>query len=173
MKNILKEINLRIVLFSLLSFFLLSCDKEDYIGPKVKIYKTKGDYFNKVNTWGNDNGPIGLDYGSRIIINNGDTIYAWRWKLADGYVMAGESSSSDYFTDMTFAEIVAYKDKYPDSLEFPRDSFFKRVIDKDPYTEYYIAKEYSTFEMPDSNDVEPINELIRKGELENYFKRLK
>ena len=149
---------------------------EDGYGPRATIYKTSGDYFNNVNTWGDHNAPVSLDsHDGRIIIENGDTVYRNRIKLIDGYILAKEISGDDYFTDITYPELVAYNENHAEC--FPIDSVFKRLIDKDPFTAFYIDKEHR-FGVPslsdvDSAEIEELNEIIRNGELETYFDKIK
>jgi len=157
-------------------FILTSCGNADpeIIGPKAKIYKTNGEYFNYLNTWGVDNGPIDLNFGARVKYENGDTLYNFRWQLANGYVLGIEISEADYFTNMTMKELVRYKELNPTELIFPRDSFINRVIDNDPFTEFWMAKEnYEKYELPDSATIAELNEMIKNGELKNEFERLK
>ena len=162
-----------IILVNLVS----GCSKDNNdLGPKAGIYKTSGDYFNNVNTWGKNHASTSLNSADgRIRIENGIPIYCGRIKLVDGYILAMEHTQKDYFTDITIAELVEYNDNHSDP--FPQDSIFKRVIDKDPYTEFYGAKEYG-FEITrvaedDKLIVEELNEIIRNGEIETYFDKIK
>jgi hypothetical protein len=170
----IKKSFLFLILISVI--FTFSCDKkiERCCGEEIshRLYLTKGDYFNFVNTWGDDNGPFGLNISDpRIAIVGDDTICPVRWRLEGGYVYSAlESSYGDFFTDITFAEFVSYYERNkPHS--FPLDSFFERVIDKDPFLEYYLDTA-RIFDYPDDN-IEVVNEIIRNGELEKYFKRVK
>jgi hypothetical protein len=164
--------HLTILFFALI--FSTGCDKEQkdiYSSwyPYAVIYKTKGDYFNYVNTWGKDRGPSTIKFK----IENGDTLYMGRWRLNDDYVIAVEATPNDYYTNITFGELIGYKDKSPDRTYFPIDSMFKRVIDKDPYLEFWVPLVNGTFIGLDSSLVPIINDYIENGELEKYFKRVK
>jgi len=168
-----------LILIHILSIvFFTNCKKDSglYSDPiaKTQVYKTKGDYFKFVNTWGSSNAPttLSLSDSNRITIQDGDTIYKLRWKLEGGYTMALVVGPQDYFTDMTFSEIVSYNERYPEIGYFPKDSIFDRVIDTEPFLEYYIDTE-NTFYHRDSIDIVQINQIIKDGELEKYFKKVK
>jgi hypothetical protein len=173
----------KVVTWLLIAFiFLTNCNESDStvridsIGTELltEVYKTKGDYFNYVNTWGKKNAPSSLSLAdsNQISVVGTDTVYKLRWVLEDNYVMGLAISSKDYFTDMTFAEIVTFNEKYPEKLNYPIDEIFKRVIDKDPFLEFYVD-ENNIFYHRDSNDIQQINQLIKDGKLEKYFKKIK
>jgi hypothetical protein len=99
-----------------------------------------------------------------------DIVYMFRKQLVNGYVLATESTVDDYFTDMTFHELLNYYYETGNAY-FPLDSVFERVIDTDPYTEFYV--DYSRPQNFCLTDTAEINAVIKNGELEKYFKRLK
>lgn len=177
MKKMKKYLNIKTIAFAIVLIgYISGCGwGENDRGPKASIYKTNEEYFRFVNTWGTTNAPTSLNTNtSRIKIENGDTIYTGRIKLFNGYVLAIEHAPNDYFTDITFGELVKYNESHQ---SFPKDSMFDRVIDKDPYQEFYVAKDYG-FEITkisedDSLVMEQLNEIIRNGELEKYFDRVK
>jgi hypothetical protein len=139
------------------------------------VYKTKADYFNYVNVWGdNISAPstLTLKDTDRIAVVGNDTIYKLRWRLEDNYVMDLVVHQSDGFTDMTFAEIVSYNEKHPEEGGYPLYDIFKRVIDKNPFLEFYRDENHVFFK-GDSADISKVNQLIRDGEMEKYFKRIK
>jgi hypothetical protein len=150
-----------------------SCNQEDDDSGSsymIRIYKTNGDYFNKINIWANFNHSIQLDTSIFLSIQGGDTVCHPRWRLEQGYVAASaESSPLDWYTDVTFSEILSYNKQT--NKPFPLDSLLKRVIDKDPFIEYYADSKKLFGRMP--KQIEEINEIIRNGELEKYFKRVK
>ncbi|MDP3912516.1 MAG: hypothetical protein Q8R96_02115 [Bacteroidota bacterium] len=168
--------NLQKVSIVLMLFLLMidsSCiKKEEVTTPGLNIYKTKGDYFLYVNTWGKKNAPTTYRANDARIGNlDTDTIYMGRKILISGYILSAENSVDDYFTNITFTEMVKYNDSLGLSASFPRDSVFKRVIDENPYIEFYHDDYHPRrFEL---KDTAKINQIIRDGELEKYFKRLK
>jgi hypothetical protein len=177
MKNLFKSKNLFLLIFiAFISFNNCSDSTTRISDPTIKtnVYKTKKDYFNYVNTWGKNNAPSSLNLADsdQIAVVGIDTVYKLRWRLEDNYVMGLAIGDEDFFTDMTFAEIVAYNETYPEKLNYPIDEIFKRVIDKDPFLEFYID-EGNVFYKRDSSDIAQINQLIKDGELEKYFKRIK
>lgn len=176
MKNSIQLQKALLLIF--LAFGLLtSCDKTDQsANPQLHmiVYKTKADYFNYVHTWGdNISAPstLTLKNTDRIAIVGNDTIYKLRWRLEDNYVMEIAINETDNFTDMTYAEIVSYNERHPKELGYPLPEIFKRVIDKDPFLEFYRDENHVFFK-GDSADISKVNQLIRDGELEKYFKKI-
>ena len=157
------------------------CVKEPIDGvptPGLCIYKTKGEYFNYINTWTNEKGrTVGnpayrIQNDSRIQVVNGDTVYVMRVKLTNGYILqpGGEIGSTNYFTDMTYIEMVRYNSNLGKEM-IGTDSLDSRVIDKDPFTEFYFdTSRPRKFEMEDTAE---INMIIRNGNIEDYFKKYK
>jgi hypothetical protein len=173
-----KHLNIKTIALAIISIgYIAGCGKgESDLGPRSSIYKTKGDYLNYVHIWAGTRAPnIYTVKDGRIKIEGGDTISANRLKLIDGYIFAEEANPSDYFTDITFAELTGYNENHPDL--FPKDSMFERVIDEEPYLEFYIDKAYefgiSNLDEFDLLTVEQLNEIIQNGELEKYFDRVK
>jgi hypothetical protein len=163
------QVSIALILFLMAINF--SCIKEEATDPGLNIYKTKGDYFLYVNTWGKQMAPTAYRANDgRLGELNDDTIYKCRTRLIDGYILSAENTVDDYFTNITFTEMARYNDSLG-IASFPRDSVFKRVIDENPYIEFY-HDEHSPriFEL---TDTAKINKIIRNGELEKYFKRLK
>lgn len=103
---------IKVLLLVFMAFGLLTnCDKteerDDYGELHMVVYKTKADYFNYVNTWGdNISAPSTLTLKDtyRIAVVGNDTVYQLRWRLEDNYVMEVGIYEGDSFTDMTFAE---------------------------------------------------------------------
>ena len=177
MKNSIQLQKALLLIF--LAFGLLtSCDKTDekYDSGELHmiVYKTKTDYFNYVNTWGdNISAPstLTLKDTDRIAIVGKDTVYQFRWRLENNYVLEIGIYEGDSFTDMTFAEIVSYNERHPEEFHYPLPEIFKRVIDKDPFLEFYRDENHVFFK-GDSADISKVNQLIRDGELEKYFKKI-
>ncbi len=159
------------------TLFFTSCgwtpfNEDPFLGPKPKIYKTKVDYFNYLQTWAKDTNALYLQFDARKDSLISKTLYGRRWQLADDYVLEVEITEDAYFTNVTLAELVNYKELNPTALTFPRDSFNNRVIDKDPFVEFWEGESYK-FDNPDSSSIAKLNELIEKGELKKEFKKLK
>lgn len=171
---------LKVLFLILLVFQLLTACEENYYDHvdenlHLVVYKTRADYFNYVNVWGkNVSAPstLTLEDTNRIAIVGNDTIYKLRWRLEDNYVMDVVINPNDRFTNITFAEIVSYNEKHPEHPAYPMHVIFDRVIDKNPFLEYYRDVN-DVFFVGDSTKVEQVNQLIRDGELEKYFKRIK
>jgi len=164
--------SISIIVVTLLLLVNYSCTQDEDTDPGLNIYKTKGDYFLFVNTWGQQMAPTTYrSNDARIGTLATDTIYLCRTNLVNGYILGAENSVDDYFTNITFTEMVKYNDSLGMSASFPRDSVFKRVIDKNPYIEFYHDENSPRrFEL---KDTAKINQIIKNGELEKYFKKLK
>jgi hypothetical protein len=137
------------------------------------VYKTNNDYFDFVNTWrGFAGAPSRLSSGdsSKILITEEDTVYLLRWKLNDGYVMDLVITEDDYFTDMTFKELVAKNDACNGCVT--TEDIFDRVVDKNPFREFYIDTD-TLFRNRDQYDIQRLNEIIGNGELDNFLLQLK
>ena len=176
MKNI--KFLITLVILVLISF---SCEKENnnsfYKMVPFKMYKTKGDYFNYANTWTiSDNGPTMLRVDSyKVSIINEDTVYNWRWKLNNGYVLGVEINDEDYFTDVTFKEIVKYNEEH-NYDGFPTKELYKREIDNDPFTEFYFMDDgyFNSVQNIDTTFLkDSINKIIDANMLEEIFTRTK
>jgi hypothetical protein len=160
-------------MIALVIFFLFSCSKQrDADVPRfhVHIYKTNADYFNYINLWGKDQ-----EHASNVLISNrlkfenNDTIFKWRWKLEQGYVAdVTEIWYTDYFTNISFKEMLRYNES---NGIFPFDSIETRIIDRDPFIEFYVDDRDSFYRMPEP--IDELNEIIRNGEIEKYLHRLK
>jgi hypothetical protein len=168
MKTTIFKISVILLLFALMG---AGC-KPEALYPGISIYKTNGDYYDLV-TIGMKGDKIfrtshliNDDY--RFDYTNNDTVYNRRTRLINGYVLDRESSSEyDVFLSLTFKE---YMSKETKNGYLPHDTLYKYIIDKNPYTEYYRESISESFSI---SDTAAINELIRKGELEKYFKREK
>jgi hypothetical protein len=144
--------------------------------PNISVYRTKSDYFNLISlqllptgqlnaipSYTKDDSRIKVDANGKISPNT-------RWRLKSGYIVDKESYINRVYTNITFQEYVDYNTKnkvagWPDDLIEPR------IIDKDPFIEYYILdglnKEVKTYTLRD------INEMIENGTLETVFTKLK
>ena len=151
--------------------FLTSCsDYKDFEFPPIHIviYKTKADYSEYVNLWGKpQEHPHDFSSGD-LIFDNNDTIYRYRWELEQGYIAEGsEIWHTDYFTNITIKEIYRYNGV------FPSDSLKARIIDKNPFVEFYVDDKDSFCRIPKVEVIDKLNEVIRNGEMEKYLNRLK
>jgi hypothetical protein len=168
--------NASFVLFILFLILILSCnDNKDISGveePSFSIYKTKNDYYYNVHTWV-DKVPMEFRIFEKKYFKTGnDTIEILRIRLEDGYVLAYSTGHDNYFTDITFGEFYSFCEKNSPET-FPLDSVLERVVDQDPFIEYYYDTSYNYLPIDDPEDLEKINEIIRNGELESYFKKVK
>uniref|UniRef100_UPI0032173E3B hypothetical protein n=1 Tax=uncultured Draconibacterium sp. TaxID=1573823 RepID=UPI0032173E3B len=168
----MKKIKLS-VMFLLLLFIVVGCDWM-YNSPvkyNVHIYKTKGDYrhFYTIRLSGDENFNLWTadkTLGSGL---NKDTIYIWRQKAVDGYVISGPAKLSEVYLSLTFKEVLLKEIAMNNpGHALPNDTLQKYILDEDPYLEFWRCT--STLQLKDSIR---INEIIRNGEIEKYFQRLK
>lgn len=164
---------------TLIALALAGCDKSEVLGPTLALYKTKADYFEFANTWGRTNGPTSFDLSdSRIKVVDGDTIYTRRYKMEKGYILGIEISSDEYFTDIKFKEIVAYNEEQKrihgtSTYNFNIDSLLERIIDKDPFTEFYSDDNRHFESQLNQENINLINELILSDKIDSIFIKLK
>jgi hypothetical protein len=157
----------KMALIFLLALILASCLKvKEFDGYVFWIYKTKKDYSHKVSvTLNNDNSQIISAPGPQDI----DTSSKWPVNLANAYLLNG------IFGGIHTAFLSLEKKDYFNWPLYPgRDSLYKLIIDKDPFTEFY-SFEGDPHEFLNDNgfDTAKMNLLIREGRLGKYFNRLK
>ncbi len=143
--------------------------------PGINIYKTKKDYRNKLALGLDSEGnvsetPLFGDNPANVKLNSdGNYVLIRRLFLKSGYIC--EDIDIDYaFTNITITEMVESFENYSSGY-WSTDRYESRIIDRDPFTEFYhldgIGKEEQIFTIGD------INELIESGTLETVFKKLK
>ena len=144
--------------------------------PGISIYKIKGDYFNFISLQLLPDGRLNAipDYtinSSRIIVSgDGKIKINTRWLLKNGFIVDKESSLRDVFTDITFQEYVDYNTAN-NTGGWPNELIKPRVIDENPYVEYYhlngLNKREKKFTLGE------LNKMIEEGTLETVFEKLK
>lgn len=153
------------ILLAFLCLLMFSCAKD---GNEVSlyIYKTKADYSEKVSVkMVPDKSKISSAPGPHDV----DTTSNWPKKLTDGYLLNG------IFGGSNTAFLSVDKKDYYDWPVFPgSDSLFQLILDDDPFVEfYYYRDEHNEFSDNNGLDTIRLNQLIRDGELEKYFERIK
>jgi hypothetical protein len=147
--------------------------------PGISIYKTNGDYFELA-----DIGMKGdriywtstylIDFGEptcKLLVVDNDTVYRYRQRLQDGFVLDAEADEqTDVFLSLSYKEYLI-KEQTLNTTRLPDDTLKKYILDKDPYKIFYRNKtEVKRFFMSDSLE---IIEIIRDGQIDEYFKRIK
>jgi len=158
-----------------LIFYLLNgCDwmYDSPVKYNVSLYKTKGDYryLYTIKLSGDEISAVNLwTKNKKLWSLNEDTIYTGRQKVANGYVLGGPRQLTDVYLSLTHKEVVLKEIAMNNpGHALPDDTLRKYILDKNPYLEYYRC--ITTFGLEDSVI---INEIIRNGEIEKYFERLK
>ncbi|MGM0528691.1 MAG: hypothetical protein ACQERS_09810 [Bacteroidota bacterium] len=178
MKTILKILSI----CGIILFVTFSCENEHEALPRgFAVYKTKGDYFYNVSVGTNEKGELyhhpafyNPRYNSindgRINITEDDTIYIFRARLIDGYIFGGEIGENSIFLDFTFKEYINYEINNNCS-GVPSKVLNEHILDADPFLELYIDQNRpGKYEI---SDTALINRMIRNGELEEYFEKIK
>lgn len=181
----MKTLKLLLTIFSIPIFFV-SCTKDELAYadesividnvPAISIYKTKSDYFNYIYVGIDsiENITMSPSYNSndpRISIDSyGKVTYNQRWKLKSGYIVCKEMHFRDMaFTNITFQELIEFTDKH--GPDIPVSWFKSRIIDKDPFIEYYWLG--GLFNPRREFTLGQINKMIENGTLETVFTRFK
>lgn len=170
MKTTILKLSTIFLIFNLLN----ACDWM-YVSPvkyNVSLYKTKGDYRHlyKISMSGNEISAVNLWTKNKNLWNlDSDTIYDRRLKTVSGYMIGESERPTDVYLSLTYKEIVLKEIAMNNpGHALPDDTLRKYILDKDPYLEFYRC--ITTFELEDSIK---INEIIRNGEIDKYFERLK
>lgn len=180
-----KLIKLSTVVF-LLFFMGASCQKDEIeyaddsieisSSPGISIYKTNGNYIDYVQFQimenGETNGIPGFTLNDpRVKVeSNGNIRQNFRWRLKSGYIVDKNATTRDAYTNITIQEYVEYKSE-TEEAGWPSGLLESRIIDRDPYIEYYhfnglhIGERYFS--------LGELNSLLESGEIETVFERLK
>ncbi len=157
-------------LFIIILILTSSCQDDFDTAPGLYVYKTKGDYFYNYSSWRlNDNSFWHTPF-QNIRINGGDTVYLYRVRLLNGYILPGEVSLEQVFFDLTFADVLEFHLENP-GMYMPDSMLNDNILDEDPFLDlYYDANRPRKYEY---EDTALINQMIRDNELDKYFERLK
>jgi hypothetical protein len=156
-------------------FALFSCNKEIErccdTGPGFAIYKTKADYFYYILK--RSKGFYDLSpycFKQNYSIDN-DTTSIYRIRLEEDYILEYGPDKDGCFTNITWGEMLRYCDE--NTIPFTVDSVLERIIDNNPFIEYYYDKDQVLQPLSNQADLDRINEIICNGELKKYFKQVK
>ena len=167
--------------FILLLLLVSSCESfnSQSTAPGITIYKTRGDYFDLV-TVGLKDGLIvrrpSYSHDSyKFNFANNDTVYRYRVMLINGYVLDCESDKfTDVFLDISFKKHILMEQKLGRTT-LSDSVILKHIIDKEPYIEFYRDESTPRIfdQFPGEVDTSLINQIIREGNIEQYFTRIK
>ena len=183
MKNKMKHTKLIYLFIAAMLCSASSCHKTEVPYGGVSVYKTRGDYFDKLNVGIKNNkifrtpsffSSIYRDSEKKIPFTE-DTAYKLRKKLVNDYVLeSGGNLKYDAFLDISFKELFKMKEQYGENYYICIDTAWKHILDRDPYTEFYRVKDNEMFRNLDgSPDTTGLNQIILDGQLEKYFNKLK
>ena len=148
--------------------------------PGLSIYKTRGDYLDKIVVQVSKDGDIISLPSLKIeddpnyeIDRNGNIKANYRRLLKNGYIVGGGRLLNAY-TDITFNEYVAYNKEHNVAV-WPVELVKPRIIDYNPYIEFYgsvchgIDIDCSVQEFT----LGEIYEMLENGTIEEHFTRYK
>jgi len=141
--------------------------------PGFCIYKTRNNYIYNIEVGIDSTGNVGwtpiYSYSSNAVnVENGIVSLKYRYLLKSGYIL-DFTGFNVAFTDITIKEMC---EKYQEfGSDYWSGKMQSRIIDKDPYTEYY---QIGTLKMPERIfTLGEINKMIESGTLEPVFTKLK
>jgi hypothetical protein len=171
---------LQINLFFILTYFMICCEpssKSD--SPGIALYKTKGEYFGYV-TVGVQNSEITRTWAYtqdkyKFIFENHDTVFRYRIKMANGYVLDCEANEkTDAFLNLTHKQYMLMESKYPGNT-ISLDTLKNHIIDYNPYTVFYRDENPKKFPFTEIEEIDTaeINKIIKENRIDQFFKRIK
>jgi len=168
----MKKLILLLLLIVLIFLFGFGCKDEPSFSPQpgVSIYKTKNDYYNNVHTFLEDGKAYFIQslIGKVVEEPDGKLNYRFRARLRNGYILAFEEGIEAGYLKYTIEE---YYNNQKLGITPHMTEIQANIIDADPYTEFYTDS--SNPKIFGMQDTVRINEIILKGELEKYFKKVK
>lgn len=169
----------------LLLFIGASCQKDEFeladesieitSIPSICIYKTKGDYRDKLafclDSAGNITCTPLFNENSTVVEKDTDGNYKLRHRhfLKSGYILE-DISTDRAFTSVTINEMVESFRKY-DPGYWSHERWESRIIDRDPFAEFYRYD--NNGKPPITLTIKEINEMLINGTIETQFTKLK
>jgi hypothetical protein len=169
----------KLILFLLLLTTQCCVPKDEALPPGITIYKTNGDYFDLTTVGIKDNQifrrPSYTLSSYKFIFSDQDTIYKYREKLISGYILDCESDERyDVFLDLNFKQHMMLEEAC-ERTTLPDDTIRNHILDENPYIEFYrdnsVPRKFNN--LTEDIDTAEINQIIREGNLEQFFTRLK
>lgn len=184
-----------LILFSIVCYSVCSCKKySPDEPPQFSIYKTKGNYIEYVNLNFKKDSTLKYTFGiteasSIKYTYRGITGYSFRIPLSNGYILQSVITSDDSFTNISIQEYLEIYKNYPNGGKF-FSICSSRVIDNNPFTEFYLVNSAEVFnghsieDFPEINPSEAffrimveasskINKVIDNNLLDSAYTRIK
>jgi len=165
MKTIVKIITLLLLTIAMIGCPIYNCIVDDY--TPIVVYRMNNDYSQNV----------------RVNISQGKVSSGVSWNssmvtLIDGYYAERSMppNMNVAYLSLTISEIMERRNN--GEREFTREELEQFIIDRDPFIDYYSEKRDSYGQFVFKNhgiaiDTAKLNDIIRRGELETYFYKLK
>jgi hypothetical protein len=129
-------------------------------GPPVIIYKTKGDYYDKVPVILSEDKTKVVSYPGARDLYKGDKL-ALPTRLNNGYLLDNRGIDENVaFLDISYENFTKMQ------RVFTAGQLYEMILDKDPLTEMYNCGKKSKYK----DEVAELNELIDKGNFDGCKK---
>ena len=129
-------------------------------GPPVIIYKTKGDYYDKVPVILSEDKSKVVSYPGARDLYKGDKL-ALPTRLHDGYLLDNRGINEN----VAFLNI-SYENFTKMQRVFTAGQLYEMILDKDPLTVMYNCGKKGKFK----DEVSELNDIIDKGDLQKCKK---
>ena len=151
-------------LILILLLLISSCETGKVRDTTIWIYKMRKDYSKNV--------PVELSPDkTKITSVPGDINTRWPILLIDSFYLGGSMGPNTGYVSLTIEDYNKLK------IKPSNDSLYKLLIDKDPFIEFYQRNDDDGMFHNENGawgiDTAFINDLIKNGQLEEYFIRLK
>ena len=156
---------------AVIAIMVFSCGEKCVPGNLTVIYQTRGDYFDLARMTVTDGK---FTYPRPYITINGDTIIGCIMRLQGDYVFdfCGRSRVTDIFLSLTWIELYRLEEEL-NKRPLPQEVLEKFILDTSPFVKFYKRRDICPPHFDDNDGILRLNELIRNGQLERFFRRIK
>lgn len=134
-------------------------------GPPALIYKTRGDYYDKVPVLLTEDKKHILSYPHPTDLKTGGA-FAYPTALSKGYLLDNRGINKHVaFLKLSYTEYAALRQK-PDTA-----TLMQLILDADPLTELFFCGSRKQYE--EDRIAEQLNEVIENGQTAERFERIK
>jgi hypothetical protein len=145
------------ILILLILFCVVACGEIGVVDRTIYVYRTKNDYSRNVCV------ELSADKSRVTGFSAPSTRTKEPLKLANGYLLYGSCGVNSGFVSLLMEDY---------TKPIGADSLYKLLIDKDPFIDFYECANNSLY-TDTGVDTVKINQIIKKNELNKYFRKLK